>query len=617
MSEEWPIAGSLLASRYRLAELLEIGGMSQIWRADDELLARPVAVKLPLGAQVVWREARMAAKLQHPNIAAVHDYREAVRPDGSVTPFVVMELLAGESVAARLEREPIGLPEAARIGAAVADALAAAHASGVVHRDIKPGNVMLTPTGVKILDFGISATAGEPDDDESGSTFGTPAYVAPERLDGMPSEPATDVYGLGVLLFEMVTGDPPYPVDTWEELAEARAGGGPAHLPADLPQEFRDLVARCLDDSPEARPTAAEVRFDLTALWLKPEPAQLGPALSSFGPALSSFGPAPSNSSADPSSFGPATSSNGTAQAATSSNETAQHESAAASASGGRFTPLAAAGPPSSSTPPENLGPAARYGRFAPDRKAGPSAGFKPGRAVPASRAPHTERGVTAGHGFSARQGFSAGHGFSAEGASAGHGFSARQDPRAGRELRGGRMAATGRAPANTLALTKPPGRRLALIVGVTALVAALVGSFAVINWPRNETTDANPELPAPPAAVTTTPETVAPTTTTPPPTSFSPTPKPSPTLSFDDAVSRFRTAVERGAAGGDIRSDVATDLLNLLQPLTRNGDNAGDQVDALRRKINDRAGEGSVSSAQAALLRSRLADVDKAARTL
>jgi hypothetical protein len=276
VSDEWPIAGNLLAARYRLVTLLETGGMAQIWRADDELLARPVAVKLPKGSQVVWREARMAAKLQHPNIAAVHDYREAVRADGTVAPFVVMELLAGESVAARLEREPIELPEAARIGAAVADALAAAHANGVVHRDIKPGNVMLTPTGVKILDFGISATAGEPDDDESGSTFGTPAYVAPERLDGMPAEPATDVYGLGVLLFEMVTGDPPYPVDTWEELAAARATG-PTVLPPDLPKSFRTLVGRCLAEDPADRPGADEVRFDLTALWLKPELSDAAP----------------------------------------------------------------------------------------------------------------------------------------------------------------------------------------------------------------------------------------------------------------------------------------------------------------------------------------------------
>jgi serine/threonine protein kinase len=471
VSEDWPIAGTLLAARYRLVELLEIGGMSQIWRAEDELLGRPVAVKLPLGTQVVWREARMAAKLQHPNIAAVHDYREAVRPDGSVTPFVVMELLAGESVAARLSREVIGLPEAARIGAAVADALAAAHASGVVHRDIKPGNVMLTPTGVKILDFGISATAGEPDDDASGSTFGTPAYVAPERLDGMPAEPATDVYGLGVLLFEMVTGDPPYPVDTWEELAEARAGGPPRPLPPEVPDAFRELVDRCLDESPSDRPAAAEVRFDLTALWLKPT----APDFFRPVPAEGWNGPA----HADP---GPADSSKSRAE------------------------------------------------------DAGVVNGYVPGR-----------------------------------------------------------VAASGRAPATTIALTRPPARRLTLVVSVVALVVALGGVFAIVNWPR-QTIDANPELP-PPVVVTSEPvrplDTPGPTT--PAPTSASPSPKSSPKLSFDDAVSRFRSAVEKGAAGGDIRSDVATDLLNLLQPLTRSGGDVDHQVSQLRR----------------------LADLDRAATTL
>jgi eukaryotic-like serine/threonine-protein kinase len=262
---DWPAPGTLLASRYRLVDLLETGGMAEVWHAHDQLLGRSVAIKMPTTDAFVWKEARAAARLSHPHVAAVHDYSEATRPDGEVAPFVVMELLSGESLAARLERSTLGWREAAGIGVAVADALAAAHASGVVHRDIKPGNVMLTPATVKILDFGISAATGESDDDETGLTFGTPAYVSPERLDGKPAEPATDIYGLGVLLFEMVTGDPPYPVDTWEELAAARKSG-PGKLPADLPEPFRDLVARCLRDEPAERPAAAEVRDELTAL---------------------------------------------------------------------------------------------------------------------------------------------------------------------------------------------------------------------------------------------------------------------------------------------------------------------------------------------------------------
>src|SRR5687768_14207727 len=134
MSDDWPAAGTLLAFRYRLVSRLETGGMAEIWHAQDELLARPVALKLPTGLdraradvlQLAWREARMGARLSHPNIAAVHDYDEAVRPDGSVAPFVVMELLAGETLAARLERAPLPWREAATTGAAVAGALTAA-----------------------------------------------------------------------------------------------------------------------------------------------------------------------------------------------------------------------------------------------------------------------------------------------------------------------------------------------------------------------------------------------------------------------------------------------------------------------------------------------------------
>jgi eukaryotic-like serine/threonine-protein kinase len=265
VNDDWPAPGTTLASRYRLVTLLQTGGMAEVWQAHDELLGRPVAVKLPTADTFVWKEARAAARLSHPHVAAVHDYSEATRPDGVVTPFVVMELLGGESLAERLERSALGWREAAGIAAAVADALAAAHASGVVHRDIKPGNVMLTPTAVKILDFGISAATGEADDDETGATFGTPAYVSPERLDGKPAEPATDVYGLGVLLFEMVAGTPPYPVDTWDELAVARAAGL-GELPPGLPGAFRDLVVRCLADEPYERPAATEVRDRLTAL---------------------------------------------------------------------------------------------------------------------------------------------------------------------------------------------------------------------------------------------------------------------------------------------------------------------------------------------------------------
>lgn len=296
VDEDWPQPGALLSHRYRLVDRLATGGMAEIWRADDELLGRAVALKLPTphAAEVLhqaWTEARTAARLSHPHIAAVHDYGESPRPDGSLAPFVVMELLDGESLAARLTDGPIPWPEAARIGVEVASALAAAHARSVVHRDVKPGNVMLTPTGTKILDFGISAVTGTPDEDETGSTFGTPAYVAPERLDGRPAEPATDVYALGAVLFEMVAGEPPYPVDTWEEYAAARTAG-PGRLPDDLPVAFRDLVEHCLRDDPAKRPPADEVRDELSTLIGNKEKERSFSPRAAAGPFTSGRAPA-------------------------------------------------------------------------------------------------------------------------------------------------------------------------------------------------------------------------------------------------------------------------------------------------------------------------------------
>ncbi len=613
MSDEWPIAGTLLAARYRLVTLLETGGMSEIWRADDELLARPVAVKLPTGAQVVWREARMAAKLSHPNIAAVHDYREAVRPDGTVAPFVVMELLAGESVAARLEHEEIGLPEAARIGAAVADALAAAHANGVVHRDIKPGNVMLTPNGVKILDFGISATAGEPDDDDTGSTFGTPAYVAPERLDGMPAEPATDVYGLGVLLFEMVTGDPPYPVDTWEELAIARASG-PRVLPAELPAAFRDIVGRCLADSPDDRPGADEVRFDLTALWLKPtpeaalRPADLPRARPDEGPADA---PTAGSSFAGSSFAGPGEAQTAGAGFVATAGPGATPSAGSAAGSGFAGT----AGSDDGLSAGAGSGFAARAGSGHP-----PSVGATDAR---------TAGSASAGAAGSSDARTAGPDGTGSSGARTGGSRGGRPpvgpggarpgdipSPRGNRGIRTttpmSRGAyAPGRAQAATVPLTqKPATRRWILGVTVVALLAAVGGVLTAVNWPK-QTIDANPELPPPVVVSLPPPPTQKPTSAPATTQSFSPTPKPTRTLDFDDAVSRFRTAVE----DSNLRSDVETDLLNFLQPLANaNRNNVDAQLDALRRKINDRAGEGTIPAARATLLRSRLTDVTRAA---
>ncbi|MEV4658490.1 serine/threonine-protein kinase [Micromonospora sp. NPDC049301] len=274
--------GRLLARRYRLLDQIGAGGMSVIWRAHDEVLDRVVALKVlapSLAADARFRdmvreEARAAAQLVHPHVTSVHDYGETVAPDGTITSFVVMELLSGEELELRLTEGPLPWAEAVQVGAQVADALAAAHRLGIVHRDITPANVMMTGVGVKVLDFGIATRIGAPDEDEDGGTFGTPAYVAPERLDGAPAQPATDVYSLGVLLYEALTGRVPYPADTWEQLSDALASGPPPTLTGlpELPPAVARVCLRSLARDPADRPTARQVATVLRDHLLATDP---------------------------------------------------------------------------------------------------------------------------------------------------------------------------------------------------------------------------------------------------------------------------------------------------------------------------------------------------------
>ncbi|MFB9236963.1 protein kinase [Plantactinospora siamensis] len=260
-------AGDLLARRYRLIDPVGAGGMSVIWRAHDEVLDRLVAVKVLAAAlaadarfrAMVRAEARSAAQLVHPHVTAVHDYGETVAADGSVVAFVVLELLSGESLEARLTAGPLPWPEAVRVCAEVAEALAAAHRLGIVHRDVTPGNVMLTAVGAKMLDFGIATRVDAPDDDDTGETFGTPAYVAPERLDGRPARPTGDMYSFGVLLYETLTGRVPHPADTWDELAAALDRPAPPLSVPGLPPAVADACRICLSRDPYARLAAQQV----------------------------------------------------------------------------------------------------------------------------------------------------------------------------------------------------------------------------------------------------------------------------------------------------------------------------------------------------------------------
>ncbi|HEY3505130.1 MAG TPA: serine/threonine-protein kinase [Actinocatenispora sp.] len=258
-------AEAVLAGRYRLRRKLGSGGMSVVWQAYDRVLERQVAVKLLTGAGNTERirdEARAVAKLVHPHVVNVFDYAAATGPDGTVVPFVVMELVDGATLEERLDDGPPPWPTAVRIAGEVASALAAAHALGIVHRDVTSRNVLLTEVGAKVVDFGISATAGSPDSEPGANTIvGTPAYLSPERLAGLPVEPSSDVYSLGVLLHVLLTGDIPFAGATTGDLARSHWYGPPAPLPAipGLPPEVDRLRRRCLAKRAKDRPSATEL----------------------------------------------------------------------------------------------------------------------------------------------------------------------------------------------------------------------------------------------------------------------------------------------------------------------------------------------------------------------
>jgi hypothetical protein len=261
-------AGELVAGRYRLAERIGQGSMGVVWRARDERLDRVVAVKqldydAAIGpaagaqaAQRALREARLTARLRHPHAITVHDVVEA--PGG---PYLVMEYLPSRSLAELLlDRETLPADQLARIGLQVASALAAAHAEGVVHRDVTPANVLLAESGVaKIADFGISRATGEGTVTGGGFIAGTPAYLAPEVAGGHEAGFPADVFSLGATLYRALEGAPPFGNDdnaitlllriAKEDVVPPRHSG-----------PLAEVLIRMLQRDPEARPAMAEVQ---------------------------------------------------------------------------------------------------------------------------------------------------------------------------------------------------------------------------------------------------------------------------------------------------------------------------------------------------------------------
>jgi eukaryotic-like serine/threonine-protein kinase len=256
-------ASSVARGRYRLERPLGHGGMASVYLARDSELDRPVAVKLlaenaagddGLRERFV-REARLAARLSHPNVVSVFDAGE---DDGR--PYIVMEHVEGETLADLLARRGRLPPEEARVLALqAARGLAHAHAGGLVHRDIKPQNLLLREDGtLKIADFGIARAAEGTALTLAGTVLGTAAYLAPEQALGEEVSPASDVYSLGAVLYELLTGRPPLEVESLDDLAKRKTIPPVREVAPDVPRDLEDVVMRSLARNPAYRPADLE-----------------------------------------------------------------------------------------------------------------------------------------------------------------------------------------------------------------------------------------------------------------------------------------------------------------------------------------------------------------------
>lgn len=292
----------MLAARYRLEERLAVGGMGTVHAAIDERLGRRVAVKI-LKAEFASdqafverfrREAHAAASLEHPNIAHVYDYGR----DGDQH-YIVMELVDGTDVRSLLrQRGRLSPPEAANIATQVCAALAAAHAAGIVHRDIKPSNVIVTGDGdVKVTDFGVARTRGDVPLTQTGNVVGTAQYLAPEQARGEPATPASDLYSLGIVLYQMLTGSAPYTGESPVAIALRHIHEtvpAPSLAVPGLPPALDAVVARATDKDPLQRFGHADHFADALRDALHSAPATMVlPAAAPAAPAEPAVPPSP------------------------------------------------------------------------------------------------------------------------------------------------------------------------------------------------------------------------------------------------------------------------------------------------------------------------------------
>src|SRR3954470_19949079 len=257
-----PVNGVTFGGRYQLSNRVAIGGMGEGWEATDLVIGRTVAIKILkdeyLGApgflERFRAEARHAALVNHEGIANVYDYGEE---DGSA--FLVMAPAPGEPLSSSLEREHALPPDRVLdIVSQTALALHAAHAAGLVHRDIKPGNLLITPEGrVKITDFGIARIADQVPLTATGQVMGTVQYLSPEQASGHPASPTTDIYSLGIVAYECLAGRRPFTGESQVAIAMAQINEAPPELPPTVAEPVRNLVFACIAKTPADRPASA------------------------------------------------------------------------------------------------------------------------------------------------------------------------------------------------------------------------------------------------------------------------------------------------------------------------------------------------------------------------
>jgi eukaryotic-like serine/threonine-protein kinase len=287
-------AGQHIADRYQLDRRIAVGGMGEVWEASDTRLGRSVAVKvlrpeLSDDPEFLHRfriEARTVASLDHSGIAAVHDYGEDDGPNGRRTAWLVMELVRGEPLSTLIARGPLEPDETLRIVEEAAWALQAAHERGYVHRDVKPGNILVRTDGiVKLTDFGIAKAADAVPVTRSGMVMGTAHYIAPEQASGSEAGPSGDVYSLGIVGYECLAGHRPFRAESAVAVAMMQVRDAPPPLPATVPVPARELIEAVLVKDPTRRySTGGEFAAAVAAV-------RRGEALPAPGSAVGPFTP--------------------------------------------------------------------------------------------------------------------------------------------------------------------------------------------------------------------------------------------------------------------------------------------------------------------------------------